>query len=156
MPGVENFVSSQPQYSLLWRAAGEGGDPALRGQRHLADRLVAARPGRADRQIPPGQPAAADSARDQRGDGRLDGPVPAPRVLEAVQRLAAARRGGRAHLAQFALAWVLREPNVASAIVGASRPEQLDENAAASGVRLGQETLAAIDAVLADVVVNPG
>ena len=56
---------------------------------------------------------------------------------------------------QLALAWVLREPNVASAIVGASRPEQLDENAAASGVRLDEATLAAIDGALAGVVVDP-
>ena len=50
---------------------------------------------------------------------------------------------------------MLREPNVASAIVGASRPEQLDENAAASGVRLDEATLAAIDDALAGVVVDP-
>ena len=58
-------------------------------------------------------------------------------------------------LPQLALAWVLREPNVASAIVGVSRPEQLDDNAAAAGVALDRETLAAIDEVLAGVVVNP-
>jgi aryl-alcohol dehydrogenase-like predicted oxidoreductase len=52
--------------------------------------------------------------------------------------------------AQLALAWVLREPNVASAIVGASRPEQVRENAAASDVELDAETLAEIEAILAD------
>jgi aryl-alcohol dehydrogenase-like predicted oxidoreductase len=55
-------------------------------------------------------------------------------------------------MAQLALAWVLREPNVASAIVGASRPEQVDQNAAASGIELDKETLAAIDAVVGDFV----
>ena len=54
-------------------------------------------------------------------------------TLEAVQRLKPLAEQGGLSLAQFALAWVLREPNVASAIVGASRPEQLEENAAASG-----------------------
>jgi aryl-alcohol dehydrogenase-like predicted oxidoreductase len=52
-------------------------------------------------------------------------------------------------MVQLALAWILREPNVASAIVGASRPDQLRDNAAASGVRLDEATLQAIDAALA-------
>ena len=52
LPGVAKFVSSQPQYSALWRDAGGRGHPAVRAQRDLADRLVAARPGRADRQVP--------------------------------------------------------------------------------------------------------
>ncbi len=54
LPGVAKFVSSQPQYSALWRAPEARGDPAVRAQRDLADRLVAARPGRADRQVPAG------------------------------------------------------------------------------------------------------
>jgi aryl-alcohol dehydrogenase-like predicted oxidoreductase len=52
-------------------------------------------------------------------------------------------------MVQLALAWILREPNVASAIVGASRPEQLRDNAGASGVELDEATLAAIEAVFA-------
>jgi aryl-alcohol dehydrogenase-like predicted oxidoreductase len=52
-------------------------------------------------------------------------------------------------MVQLALAWTLREPNVASAIVGASRPEQLQDNAAASGVALDEATVDAIDAVFA-------
>jgi aryl-alcohol dehydrogenase-like predicted oxidoreductase len=55
-------------------------------------------------------------------------------------------------MSQLALAWVLREPNVASAIVGASRPEQVDENAAASGIELDGPTLTAIDEAVADIV----
>jgi aryl-alcohol dehydrogenase-like predicted oxidoreductase len=54
----------------------------------------------------------------------------------------------------MALAWVLREQNVASAIVGASRPEQVHSNAAASGVELSSDTLEAIDEALGDVVVT--
>jgi aryl-alcohol dehydrogenase-like predicted oxidoreductase len=57
-------------------------------------------------------------------------------------------------MAQFALAWVLREPNVASAIVGASRPEQVHANASASGITLSHDILAAIDEALGDVVVR--
>jgi aryl-alcohol dehydrogenase-like predicted oxidoreductase len=57
-------------------------------------------------------------------------------------------------MAQLALAWVLREPNVASAIIGASRPQQVDDNAAASGIELDQATLDAIDEAVADVAVT--
>src|SRR4029077_14433639 len=57
-----------------------------------------------------------------------------PGVWDAVQKLKPLAKQAGCTLAQFALAWVLREPNVASAIVGASRPEQLQENAAASGL----------------------
>jgi aryl-alcohol dehydrogenase-like predicted oxidoreductase len=57
-------------------------------------------------------------------------------------------------MVQLALAWVLRQANVASAIVGASRPEQVHANAAASGIALGEDTLSAIDETLGDVVVR--
>ncbi|MGH2855572.1 MAG: aldo/keto reductase, partial [Solirubrobacteraceae bacterium] len=56
--------------------------------------------------------------------------------------------------AQLALAWVLRQPNVASAIVGASRPEQVHANAAASGVTLDAQTIAAVDEALGAVIVR--
>jgi aryl-alcohol dehydrogenase-like predicted oxidoreductase len=70
-------------------------------------------------------------------------------VLERVQRLAPIADGLGITTAQLALAWILHEPNVASAIVGASRPEQLRDNAAASGVELDDGTMRAIDAVFA-------
>jgi aryl-alcohol dehydrogenase-like predicted oxidoreductase len=57
-------------------------------------------------------------------------------VLESVQQLLPIAREAGLSLAQFALAWILREPNIASAIVGASRPDQLEENAAASGAKI--------------------
>ncbi len=57
-------------------------------------------------------------------------------------------------MAQLALAWILREENVASAIIGASKPEQVTSNAAASGIELSEDTLAAIDEALEDVVVT--
>jgi aryl-alcohol dehydrogenase-like predicted oxidoreductase len=69
-------------------------------------------------------------------------------VLERVQRLGGVAERLNLTTAQLALAWVLREPNVASAIVGASRPDQVRANAAASGVELDPETLAEIDGVL--------
>src|SRR6266508_3138466 len=74
-------------------------------------------------------------------------------VLEAVQRLQPIADGLGITMAQLALAWVLREPNVASAIIGASRAEQVEENAAASGVELDEDTLRAIDDALVPVAV---
>ncbi|HYM54745.1 MAG TPA: aldo/keto reductase, partial [Solirubrobacteraceae bacterium] len=77
-----------------------------------------------------------------------------PRVLEAGQRLRAVADGAGLTMVQLALAWVLRQQNVASAIVGASRPEQVHANASASGIVLSPDTLAAIDDALGDVVVR--
>jgi aryl-alcohol dehydrogenase-like predicted oxidoreductase len=75
-------------------------------------------------------------------------------ALEAVQRLRPVADEAGLTLPELALAWVLRRPEVASAIVGASRPEQVHANAAASGVKLSPDTLAAIDAALGDVPVR--
>ena len=72
-------------------------------------------------------------------------------VLEAVERLRPIAEGLGITMAQLALAWVLREPNVAAAITGASRPEQVVENAAASGIELDDETLRAIDEAVGSV-----
>jgi aryl-alcohol dehydrogenase-like predicted oxidoreductase len=74
-------------------------------------------------------------------------------VLEAVQRLRPIADGLGITMAQLALAWVLCRPEVASAITGASRPEQVEENAGASGIELDETTLAAIDEAVADVAV---
>jgi aryl-alcohol dehydrogenase-like predicted oxidoreductase len=69
-------------------------------------------------------------------------------VLAAVQRLKPLAAEAGLSLAQFALAWVLREPNVASAIIGASRPEQVEENAAASGVKVDPALFAEAERIL--------
>jgi aryl-alcohol dehydrogenase-like predicted oxidoreductase len=73
-------------------------------------------------------------------------------VLDAVERLRVVADEAGLTMAQLALAWVLREDAVASAIVGASRPEQLDDTCAASGRRLDAEVLAAIDKAVAGVL----
>jgi aryl-alcohol dehydrogenase-like predicted oxidoreductase len=84
--------------------------------------------------------------------GQMMGDWTSDAVLEAVQGLKPIADGLGLSMAQLALAWVLREPNVASAIIGASRPEQVDDNVAASGVTLDAATLQAIDDVLAPVL----
>jgi aryl-alcohol dehydrogenase-like predicted oxidoreductase len=70
-------------------------------------------------------------------------------TLAAVERLKPVAAEAGLSLAQFALAWVLREPNVASAIVGASRPEQLEENAAASGAEVDPALFAQAEEIIA-------
>jgi aryl-alcohol dehydrogenase-like predicted oxidoreductase len=75
-------------------------------------------------------------------------------ALEAVQRLVPIAEGAGLTMVELALAWVLRRREVASAIIGASRPEQVQSNAAASGTELSADVLAAIDAALGDVPVR--
>jgi aryl-alcohol dehydrogenase-like predicted oxidoreductase len=75
-------------------------------------------------------------------------------VLEGVERLRPIADGLGLTLAQLSLAWILREENVASAIVGASRPEQVEANASASGIELDDATLAAVDEALAGATLS--
>ena len=153
IPDVEKFVSSQPQYSMLWRAPEEEVIPLCArngiGQivwSPLAQGVLTGKylPG----QPPPPDSRAASPEMNQflTDDRRTDS------ILTAVQQLRPIAEGLGLTLAQLALAWVLREPNVSSAIVGASRPSQLDDNAAASGVKLSRETLDTIDAVTLPVL----
>jgi 1-deoxyxylulose-5-phosphate synthase len=146
--GWEKFVSSQPQYSLLWRAPEDEVIPLCRANgisqivwSPLAQGALTGkyRPGQAP---PEGSRATSDRM------GRMMGRWLDDDVLERVERLRpiAARLG--ITMAQLALAWVLRDENVASAIVGASRPEQVHDNASASGIELDAETLAEIDRAL--------
>jgi aryl-alcohol dehydrogenase-like predicted oxidoreductase len=148
IPGVERFVSSQPQYSLLRRRPERLVIPlcARSGISQIVWSPLAQ--GVLSGKYLPGAQLPGDSraASDRMGHSMSD--LMRPSVLEAVQRLKPLAAEAGCSLAQFALAWVLREPNVASAIVGASRPEQVRANAAAAGVKLSEDTLAAIDAAL--------
>jgi aryl-alcohol dehydrogenase-like predicted oxidoreductase len=84
--------------------------------------------------------------------GQMMGDWLKPEVVEAVQGLRPIASDLGVSMAQLALAWVLREPNVASAIIGATRPSQVEDNAAASGITLDASTLQAIDGALASVL----
>ena len=84
----------------------------------------------------------------------VDGAADERRALEAVDRLRPVAEQAGLSMAELALAWVLRRPELASAIVGASRPEQVHANAKASGIELAPDTLAAIDEALGDVPVK--
>jgi aryl-alcohol dehydrogenase-like predicted oxidoreductase len=146
--GIE-FVSSQPQYSMLWRVPeGEVFDVCAENGisqivwSPLAEGILTGK-------YPPGSPPPADSraASDEMGSfikSRLD-----DETLEAVQRLQPIAEGEGLSMPQLALAWILRREEVASAIIGASRPEQVHQNIEASGVELSEDVLGAIDEALA-------
>ncbi|HVQ09426.1 MAG TPA: aldo/keto reductase family protein [Allosphingosinicella sp.] len=136
MTGVARFVSSQPQYSLLWREPEKAVIPlsAANGISQIVWSPLAQ--GVLTGKYAPGAPPPAGSrATSEEMGGWIGMWLRAP-VLEAVQRLKPLAAQAGLSLAQFALAWVLREPKVASAIVGASRPSQVDDNAAASGAEV--------------------
>jgi aryl-alcohol dehydrogenase-like predicted oxidoreductase len=100
----------------------------------------------------PAEQPPADSRKSSEAMGMFMGRYD-DTLLERVQRLRPIADELGISLAQLALAWVLHEPNVASAIIGASRPEQVEDNAAASGIVLDEETLRHIDEILAESVV---
>jgi len=151
---VERFLSSQPQYSMLWRRPEAEVIPLCTHEQISQIVWSPLGQGVLTGKYLPGQPPPPDSrAASAEMSGFIDRLIE-PRVLEAVQRLRPIAEEAGLTMAQLALAWVLREPNVASAIVGASRPEQVHANASASGVALSEDTLAAIDGALGDVVVR--
>ncbi|KNB50253.1 aldo/keto reductase family protein [Streptomyces caatingaensis] len=149
------LVASQPQYSMLWRVVESEVVPACDreglGQvvwSPLAQGILTGK------YLPGTRPPAGSRATDPTGKGFVDALVGHwlrdDRVLRAVQELKPVAADAGLTLSQLSIAWVLQNPSVTSAIIGASRPEQVKENAAAAGVRLDEGILARIDAVLAD------
>jgi len=151
IPGVERFVSSQPEYSMLWRKA-EQVIPlcAKEGISQIVWSPLAQ--GALTGKYKPGSPPPADSRAASRSMGSMMGRFREDSVLAAVQRLRPLADDLGLTMAQLAIAWVLQEENVASAIIGATRPEQIDENVGASGVALDDGVLAAVDDILGDTV----
>ena len=151
LPGVEHFVSSQPQYSLLWRQPEKKVIPLCR-EKHVSQIVWSPlAQGVLTGKYLPDLPPPADSRASSETMGHFIQRLTERPVLEAVQKLKPIAREAGCTLSQFALAWVLREPNVASAIVGASRPEQLDENAASSGIAVDPALFARAEAIVAAV-----
>ena len=154
MTGVEKFVSSQPQYSMLWRepeteifplCADNGigqivwsplGQGVLTGKYKI------------------GQPIPQDSRAANDKMNVFIGRLLTDEILAAVEKLKPIAARENLSMAQLALAWILRDERVSSAIIGATKPEQVADNAAASGVKLSTETLAAIDEILDSIPAN--
>ena len=148
------FVSSQPQYSLLWREPEKDVIPlcAANGISQIVWSPLGqgVLSGKYDPESPP--PKDSRAASDEMG-GFMDR-LMQPEVLRAVQRVKPIAEEAGLTLPQFALAWVLREPNVASAIIGASRPSQVRENAAASGVTVDTQLFMRAEQIIDEALKN--
>jgi 1-deoxyxylulose-5-phosphate synthase len=151
MPGVARFVSSQPQYSALRRQAEREVMPlcATHGISQIVWSPLAE--GVLTGKYQPGSAPPPGSRATSRRMGRTIGGLLDDATLEAVGRLRTVADQAGLRMSQLALAWVLRRPEVASAIIGASRPEQVLENARAAEVRLDEETVRAVDDALSGV-----
>ena len=149
------FISNQPQYSMLWRVIEQEVIPASQdaGMSQIVWSPMAQ--GVLSGKYLPGQPPPAGS----RATDELSGKNFIARwlnddVLTRVQQLKPIAEKAGITMAQMSIAWVLQHKNVASAIVGATRPEQLDDNVKAAGVALEADTLKAIDKVLDGVIIS--
>ncbi len=143
------LISNQPQYSMLWRVIEDEVVPASRelGISQIVWSPVAQ--GILSGKYQPGQPLPDGSrATDTKGGADMIKAFLRDEVLTAVQNLKPIADEHELTLAQLAIAWVLANDNVASAIIGASRPEQVRDNVKASGVTLSPEALSRIDEVL--------
>lgn len=148
-----SLISSQPQYSMLWRVIEPEVVPTCQelglGQIVWSPMAQGVLSGK----YLPGQPPPAGSrATDEKGGANFIKRFMTDEVLTRVQQLAPIAAELELTTAQLAIAWVLQNDNVAAALVGASRPEQVTENVKASGVRIPAELLARIDEVLGDAV----
>ncbi|MCM0588932.1 MAG: aldo/keto reductase family protein [Gloeotrichia echinulata DVL01] len=153
IPDVECFVSSQPQYSMLWRTPEAEVFPLCAANAigqivwsPLAQGVLTGKyqPG----QLPPENSRAAN----EKMNWYMLEELFSDRILTAVQKLKPIAQDIGLSMPQLALAWVLSSEYISSAIIGASRPEQIVDNAAASGVQMEADVFAAIDQVLVSVV----
>jgi aryl-alcohol dehydrogenase-like predicted oxidoreductase len=146
------LISNQPQYSMLWRVIEAEVVPTSKelGLSQIVFSPVAQ--GILTGKYKPGaEPPAGSRATDEKGGADMIKRYLRDDVLEAVQRLAPVAEQAGLSMAQLAVAWVLQNDNVASAIIGASRPEQVHDNVKAAGVKLDADVLKAIDEALGDL-----
>lgn len=148
------LISNQPQYSMLWRVIEQKVIPTSKslGLSQIVWSPLAQ--GVLTGKYLPGSAAPTGSrASDQESADRMSKFMTEP-VLRAIQELAPLAQSLNLTMAQFSLAWVLQNPNVSSAIVGASKPEQIKDNVKAVGVEIPTEVMSKIDAILSDHIVS--
>jgi aryl-alcohol dehydrogenase-like predicted oxidoreductase len=147
------LISNQPQYNMLWRVIEAEVVPTSEklGISQIVWSPIAQ--GVLTGKYQPGQPPPAGSrATDENGGANFVQRFLTDDVLTRVQQLTPIAEDAGLTLAQLAVAWTLQNPNVAAAIIGASRPEQVGDNVKAAGVRLEDDVLKQIDDVLGDIV----
>ena len=153
--GFDRIVSNQPQYSMLWRVIEAEVVPLC--EREGIGQIVWSpiAQGVLTGKYLPGRPLPEGSrATDDKGGADMIKRYLNDDLLTRVQELKPVAADLGLTMAQLAVAWVLQNPNVSSAIVGASRPEQVRDNVKAAGVKLDADVLKRIDEILADVVVR--
>jgi len=146
--GLDRIVSNQPQYNMLWRVI-EGAVIPLCAEEGIGQVVWSPiAQGALTGKYLPGQGAPSGSrATDASGSGFIRGYL-TDNILTRVQELLPVAKEAGLTMAQLAVAWVLQNPSVSTAIVGATRPEQVRENVQASGVELDEEVMHRIDDVL--------
>jgi aryl-alcohol dehydrogenase-like predicted oxidoreductase len=151
--GLDRIVSSQPQYNMLWRVIEPEVIPLCEKEGIGQVCFSPIAQGVLTGKYKPGElPPAGSRATDEASGAGFISRWMRDDVLSAVQNLVPLAAEAGLKPGQLAIAWVLQNPNVSSAITGGSRPEQVRENAAAAGVRLDADLMRAIDDVLADVI----
>lgn len=146
------LISSQPQYSMLYRVI--EGEVVPTSQELGLSQIVWSpmAQGVLSGKYLPGQQPDPESRAGHDATKRMIAGLMTDEILEAVQKLRPIAEGVDLSMAQLAIAWVLQNDNVASALVGASRPEQVAENVKAAGVKLDADVMSAIDEALSGVV----
>ncbi|WP_043638309.1 aldo/keto reductase family protein [Nonomuraea candida] len=150
--GFDRIVSNQPQYSMLWRVIESEVVPL--SEKEGVGQIVWSPIGQGvltGKYLPGQQPPEGSRATDKSGSAMI-ARFMRDDVLTRVQELKPIASDLGLSMAQLAIAWVLQNPNVSSAIVGATRPEQVRDNVKAAGVKLEADVLKRIDDVLGDVV----
>ena len=153
--GYYRFISSQPQYSMLWRVIESQVVPLSEkeGIGQIVWSPIAQ--GVLTGKYLPGQKSPSGSrATDKKGGANMIKGMMTEPILTAVQKLIPIAAKVDLTPAQLAIAWVLQNPNVSSAIIGATKPSQIKENVKASGVKLDQSIMAEIDTALSGVVIT--
>ena len=151
--GLDRIVSNQPQYNMLWRVIEAEVVPL--SEREGIGQVVfspLAQGVLTGKYKPGAEPPSGSRATDTKGGARFISGFLQDDVLSRVQLLEPLAAQAGLQLAQLALAWVLHNPNVSSAIIGATRPEQINQNVTASGIKLDADLLQRIDEILDPIV----
>ncbi|HTP17925.1 MAG TPA: aldo/keto reductase family protein [Streptosporangiaceae bacterium] len=153
--GFDRLISNQPQYNMIWRVIESEVVPLC--EKEGIGQIVwspIAQGVLTGKYWPGAAPPAGSRATDQSGSRFISGYRSNDDLLSRVQQLRPLAQEAGLSLAQLAIAWTLQNPNVAAAITGATRPEQVRENVGASGVHLDAELLRLIDNILGPVIVR--
>jgi aryl-alcohol dehydrogenase-like predicted oxidoreductase len=152
--GLDRIVSNQPQYNMIWRVI-ESEVVTLSQQEGIGQIVWSpiAQGVLTGKYLPGAAPPPGSRATDERGSGFITHFL-TDEILGKVQLLKPVAEEAGLTLAQLAVAWTLQNPNVSAAIVGATRPEQVTENAKASSVRLDPSVLKQIDDILGNQIVT--